>query len=162
MLWAGSCLRAALLNEKFHICFSMACSAHKKQLAHVWRMLTLIKSQSISAKCQETPGSSSHLMCIRWGLKVRGLCYHSYVTECAEWQGGARSLIGVNTCGVERGLSLHGDAQSMRVKRSTQQALKGSSFIYLLRWILEGGGGRGYKAFQRRVMQKEKKRNKIG
>lgn len=33
----------------------------------------------------------------------KGLCYHSYVTECGEWQGGARSLIGVNTCGVERG-----------------------------------------------------------
>lgn len=33
----------------------------------------------------------------------RGLCYHSYVTECGEWQGGARSLIGVNTCGAERG-----------------------------------------------------------
>lgn len=32
----------------------------------------------------------------------KGSCYHSYVTECAEWQGGARGLIGINTCGVER------------------------------------------------------------
>lgn len=68
----------------------------------------------------------------------KGLCYHSYVTECGEWQGGARGLIGVNTCGVESRLSLLGNAQSMWVKRSTQQALKGSSYIYLLRWILEG------------------------
>lgn len=68
----------------------------------------------------------------------KGMCYHSYVTERGEWQGGARSLIGVNTCGAERRLSLLGNAQSMRVKRSTQQALKGSSYIYLLRWILGG------------------------
>lgn len=66
----------------------------------------------------------------------KGLCYHSYVTESAEWQGGARGLIGINTCGVERSLSLLGDGQSMWVKRSSQQALKGSSYIYLLRWIL--------------------------
>lgn len=33
------------------------------------------------------------------------------------------------------GLSLPGNAQSMRVKRGAQQALKGSSYIYLLRWI---------------------------
>lgn len=68
----------------------------------------------------------------------KGLCYHSYVTECGEWQDGARSLIGVNICGAERRLSLPGNAQSMRVKRGAQQALKGSSCIYLLRWILGG------------------------
>lgn len=65
-------------------------------------------------------------------------CYHSCVTECEEWQGGARGLIGVNSCGVELGLCLLGDAQSMRVKRSIQQALKESSYIYLLSWFWRG------------------------
>lgn len=69
-------------------------------------------------------------------LEGKGLCYHSYVTECGEWQGGARGLIGVNTCGAERRRNLSGNAQSMWVKTSTQQALKGSSYVFF--WILGG------------------------
>lgn len=70
----------------------------RKQLARAW----------LIAACSHWLNCNRLLQNVRkrWGLvpfnvrqmrpEGKGLCYHSYVTECGEWQGGARSLIGVN------------------------------------------------------------------
>lgn len=57
-------------------------------------------------------------------VEGKGLYYCSYVTECEDWQGGARGLIGVNTCGVQREQHLRGKDQSMRVKRLWGKAVR--------------------------------------
>lgn len=85
-------------------------------------------------------------MCGRWELKVR-VCVITHMSQnVPNDRVVARGLIGANAGGGEPRASLLGDGQSMRVKGSTQQALKGSSSIYLPRWIL---GRIFYKALQR-------------